>query len=152
MKSYIGTKAVNAKPMTRASYNNLRGWPVPLDENGDDEGYLVEYTDGGKPNHPDFAGYVSWSPKAQFEGAYKETSGLTFGLALEAMKAGKRVARAGWNGTGLWLEYHQPMHNVDLPYVRLSYPVRSAAHPNGARVSWAPSQTDMLSADWMVLP
>lgn len=70
MKTYTGTKLINAMPMTRASYNALRSWSLPADENGDDEGYLVEYTDGGKPNHPDFAGYISWSPKAQFEAAY----------------------------------------------------------------------------------
>lgn len=70
MKTYIGTKIVNAQPMTRASYNDLRDWVLPANENGDDEGYLVEYTDGGQPNHPDFAGYVSWSPKAQFDAAY----------------------------------------------------------------------------------
>lgn len=72
MKTYIGTKMINAQAMTRASYNAMRGWTLPADEDGNDEGYLVEYLDGGKPNHPDFAGYVSWSPKAQFEAAYLE--------------------------------------------------------------------------------
>jgi len=70
MKTYIGTKIINAQPMTRASYNEYRDWVLPANENGDDDGYLVEYTDGGQPNHPDFAGYVSWIPKAQFDGAY----------------------------------------------------------------------------------
>ena len=28
---------------------------------------------------------------------------LTFGGALEAMKAGKKVARTGWNGKGIYL-------------------------------------------------
>ena len=28
---------------------------------------------------------------------------LTFGEALEAMKAGKKVARKGWNGKGMYL-------------------------------------------------
>ena len=72
MKMYIGTKIIRAVPMTRAEYNAVRGWTVPADENGADEGYLVEYTDGGKPNHPYYAGYISWSPKAQFHGAYLE--------------------------------------------------------------------------------
>lgn len=103
MKRYIGTKVINAMPMTRASYNALRGWTLPANENGDDEGYLVEYTDGGQPNHPDFAGYVSWSPKEQFEGAYRETGGLTFGLAVEALKKGQKLARSGWNGKGMFV-------------------------------------------------
>ncbi len=67
---YIGTKIINAEAMTRAAYNAFRGWTLPADENGEDEGYLVEYLDGGKPNVPTHAGYVSWSPKAQFEVAY----------------------------------------------------------------------------------
>lgn len=36
MKQYIGTKLVNAKPMTRQEYNDLRGWTVPSDENPND--------------------------------------------------------------------------------------------------------------------
>lgn len=68
--TYIGTKLIAAIPMTRLAYNECRGWQLPTDENGADEGYLVEYLDGGKPNHPDHAGYISWSPKAQFEAAY----------------------------------------------------------------------------------
>ena len=74
MKSYTGTKTLNAQPMTRVSYNAMRGWTMPADENGADEGYLVEYTDGGKANHPDFEGYISWSPKEQFERAYVENA------------------------------------------------------------------------------
>lgn len=72
MKEYIGTKIISAKPMTRAEYNALRGWEVPADENPHDEGYLVEYSDGGKPNHPGFKGYISWSPKDIFERAYHQ--------------------------------------------------------------------------------
>ena len=70
MKQYIGTKTLNAKPMTRAEWCEFRGWALPTDEKGEDAGYLVEYTDGGKPNHPDFAGYISWSPSYVFEKAY----------------------------------------------------------------------------------
>ncbi len=76
MKRYIGTKTINAKPMTRANYNALRGWVLPTVESGADDGYLVEYTDGGTPNHPDFSGYISWSPKAQFEAAYRERAAV----------------------------------------------------------------------------
>lgn len=70
MNTFTGTKLVKATPMTRLDYNVLRDWPVPADENPADEGYLVEYTDGGKPNHKDFAGYISWTPKEQFDNAY----------------------------------------------------------------------------------
>lgn len=69
--NYIGTKLIRAVPMNREEYNKLRGWKVPKDENPADGGYLVEYPDS-ESNHKDFAGYVSWSPKAQFEAAYTE--------------------------------------------------------------------------------
>lgn len=162
MKTYIGTKIVNAMPMTRASYNALRGWTLPADENGGDDGYLVEYTDGGKPNHEDFAGYVSWSPKEQFDNAYRETSGLTFGLAIEAMKKGAKVARTGWNGKGMFAYYVPPA----------SYPVQTGAAKGhfgeGAMVpynayfaiknvdetvsTWVPSINDCLADDWVLVP
>ena len=58
-QKYIGTKLINAEPMTRAEYNVFRGWELTADENGADEGYLVEYLDGGKPNTTTHAGYVS---------------------------------------------------------------------------------------------
>lgn len=148
--------------MTRASYNALRGWTLPADENGGDDGYLVEYTDGGKPNHEDFAGYVSWSPKEQFDNAYRETSGLTFGLAIEAMKKGAKVARTGWNGKGLFAYYVPPA----------SYPVQTGAAKGhfgeGAMVpynayfaiknvdetvsTWVPSINDCLADDWVLVP
>jgi|GEM_PF-944666 hypothetical protein len=72
MKGYIGTKIVLALAMTRLAYNQYRGWEVPANEDGNDAGYLVEYTDGGKPNVVGHAGYVSWSPKEQFDGGYIE--------------------------------------------------------------------------------
>ena len=72
MKVYVGTKIIRAIPMNRQSYNDFRHWKLPADENGEDPGYLVEYMDGGKPNTPEYKGYISWSPKEQFDNAYKE--------------------------------------------------------------------------------
>lgn len=67
---YVGTKIVNLTPMNRAEYNAYRGWDLPANEDGSDEGYLVEYTDGGKPNDPRHKGYISWCPKEQADAAY----------------------------------------------------------------------------------
>lgn len=164
MKTYIGTKIVNMKPMTRAEYNVFRGWELPSNENGDDAGYLVEYTDGGKPNTNQYAGYVSWSPKEQADAAYRETSGLTFGLAVEAMKKGAKVTRAGWNGKGMWLV-------LDPGSVVSEARDGSVYHKAGVTGSftinphidmktatgemqpgWLASQTDMLADDWMIVP
>ena len=74
---YIGSKLVLAKPMTRLAYNEYRGWELPNDEDGTDEGYLVEYLDGGKPNHPDHVGYISWSPKEQFDNGYVDAGAVS---------------------------------------------------------------------------
>ena len=40
MMMYIGVKTVNAKPMNRLDYNKFRGWDLPADEDGTDEGML----------------------------------------------------------------------------------------------------------------
>ena len=127
---YIGTKEITA-------------WEQEKDGQ---PGYAVKYADG----------YTSWSPRDTFEAAYRVTEGpaqfLTFGDAIHFLKAGKRVARHGWNGKGMWLEMQRPDEHskMTLPYLYLSYPNDSVNTP-GARVPWLASQTDMLSTDWMVL-
>lgn len=74
--TYVGTKVIHAYPMDRRGYTEFRGWQLPADENGSDEGFLIEYADGvGKPNVPGFAGYVSWSPKVVFETSYGKLAG-----------------------------------------------------------------------------
>jgi len=166
MKRYIGTKIITAAPMNRADYNTYRGWELPANENGADEGYLVEYTDGGKANDSRHAGYISWSPKEQFEGAYRETAGLSFGLAIEALKLGQKVARAGWNGKGMWLVLvpgspnvtttaGSPYHNAGvltteiLPHIDMW---TTNAHGRRAMLpGWLASQTDMLAEDWSIV-
>lgn len=65
MKKFIGTKQIEAKPMTRGEYAALSGRNTILTEKGEqssDEGYFVKYSDG----------YASWSPKKQFEEAYSK--------------------------------------------------------------------------------
>lgn len=80
---------------------------------------------------------------------------MDFGQALKALKEGKRVARKGWNGVGMWLKLQKPDANskMTLPYVYIEYPVnpKHHAYPNGSRCPWLASQTDMLSEDWFVL-
>jgi len=69
-EKFISHKVVKRSAMTRLAYNLYRGWKLPSDENGDDLGYLVEYLDEGIPNDHRHAGYISWSPKAQFDNGY----------------------------------------------------------------------------------
>lgn len=72
-KRYTCFKDVLARPMNRGDYNALRDWTVPSNENPTDPGYLIELLDGAEGNHPDFAGYITWSSKEAFERSYKET-------------------------------------------------------------------------------
>lgn len=166
---YLGIKLINAAPMTRDAYNQLRGWPVPLDENGADEGYLVEYLDGGKANVPGYEGYVSWSPADVFDRAYKPVSGLSLGDALEALKRGNRVSREGWNGKGMWLALSCP-DTRDVPAAAFwnEHNAEHARQQGGSAkvlpsitmktaggeilMGWLASQTDMLAEDWQIVP
>ena len=68
---------------------------------------------------------------------------MNFGQAIEALKQGKKVARAGWNGKGMHLELQRPdAHSkMTLPYIYM-YTAQ------GDNVPWLASQTDMLSEDW----
>lgn len=74
-KTYTGTKTLKAWPATRGEYNQYRGWLSPPDEDPAENGYIVEYEEGGNPNHPDHKGYISWSPASVFERTYFETPG-----------------------------------------------------------------------------
>lgn len=77
---------------------------------------------------------------------------MNIGGAIAALYAGKRVRRAGWNGKGMWLELQLPdgCSKMTLPYIYIEYPVGHAAYPQGSRVPWLASQTDLLTEDWEV--
>ncbi|EGR2972443.1 DUF2829 domain-containing protein [Vibrio parahaemolyticus] len=162
MKTYIGTKIILAVAMSRQQYNDYRGWTLPDNENGDDEGFLVEYLDGGQANHPDHKGYISWSPKEVFENAYKPSGNMNFGQALEMMKLGKKVARSGWNGKGMWLILVPGTASVrpvaGTPYSNAGITSETDINPHidmytadgKMQPGWLASQTDMLADDWCV--
>lgn len=69
------------------------------------------------------------------------------GWAVKQMVDGTRVARAGWNGKGMWLALQVPDANskMGLPYVYMR-----TAH--GPLVPWLCSQTDLLAEDWEEVP
>lgn len=169
MNKYIGSKKIKATPMNRAEYNEFRGWDLPTDEDGTDEGYLVEYLDGGKPNVNGFKGYISWSPKEQFDNAYQDVKvGISFGHAVTAAKEGYKIARKGWNGKGMWVIYNPgsngethamfdgsvyKKHGVDeceiLPHFDM-YTVNSEGR-RAMLPGWLASQSDIDSDDWIVV-
>lgn len=147
-ESYIGTKRIDAEPMTRGDYNKYRGWTIPADENPADEGYLVRYSDG----------YESWSPKSTFEAAYKKSGEMNFGHAIELLKLGCKMARKSWNGKNQYVELatnisyknadgeiinceHESIGNKALAFVGTS----------GIQMGWLASQADILAEDWIII-
>jgi Protein of unknown function (DUF2829) len=71
---------------------------------------------------------------------------MNFGDAIIALKAGKRVARSGWNGRDMWLALQVPDANskMSLPYIYMST-------VSADLVPWLASQTDMLADDWEII-
>lgn len=130
MEKYIGVKIIHAKPMTRGAYNIFKGWNIPPDENPADEGYQVKYSDD----------YISWSPRGEFEKSYRKTDGLTFGLAVEALKKGFKVSRKSWGG-------YWKIEKLDI----LSEPTIVAYCKDGSIQAATPYQCDILAEDWMII-
>ena len=133
MNKYIGVKIIKAEK---------------LNKDGED-GYKVVYP------QPDGSEYTSWSPKEVFEEAYRPTNGLTFGLAIEALKKGCRVARKGWNGKGIFIELQEPteLSKMTHPYIYIDTTGLQSNNPDAPRslVPWLASQTDILSEDWQII-
>jgi hypothetical protein len=118
-------------------------------------------------------GYISWCPLETFGKAYRPINDgcMSFGLAIEALKKGLRVARCGWNGTDMWLAYMSgmtlPPYNTqgterkvndrtakfigeDTPLETLPYIAMWTADKKWLP-GWLASQTDMLADDWFVV-
>lgn len=72
------------------------------------------------------------------------TGEFDFGIALDALRGGRRVARNGWNGKGQWIALQEPNENskMSLPYLY----IRTVG---GDLVPWLASQTDLLANDWV---
>lgn len=141
-KTYIGTKMVEAEPMTRGDYNIYRGWQIPADENPADEGYLITGNDG----------YVTWSPKAVFEESYRESNCMTFGLAIEAMKEGKKVKRRGWLEGCIQIATGISYKAVDGEIVTCEHDAVVFIGMSGVvQMEWLASQVDMLAEDWTLV-
>ena len=86
-----------------------------------------------------------------------------FGWAIRQLKQGKRVARAGWNGKGMYL-WLLPAAMVKAEWCREDH-LKAVAEANGGEIQclgsirmmtadkkvltgWLASQTDTLSDDW----
>ena len=156
--AFVGTKSVLATPMTRAEYCEYRDWQLPENEDPSEPVYLVEYTDGGKPNDDRHTGYITMSPKEVFDNAYRQNGNLTFGDAIHALRQCEKVARSGWNGKGMWLI--RINGEAVAQAIADNYgdgnaiPVLEAIYmktATGELVPWLASQTDIFAEDWVII-
>jgi hypothetical protein len=94
---------------------------------------------------------------------------LNFGQAIEALKQGKRVAREGWNGKGMFLViaggYSVPLDKLregthftkeflqseGCTEFKIVPHIDMWAADKTYVTGWLASQTDMLSEDWVIL-
>lgn len=66
---------------------------------------------------------------------------MNFGQALTHLRAGRDVARAGWNGKGMWVGLGEQSAELSVPFLFLHT-------ATGEQVPWTISQTDALADDW----
>ena len=91
---------------------------------------------------------------------------MNFGQAIEALKQGRRVARIGWNGKGmyLWLlsacmikaEWCKEAHLKEVAEanggeIEALGSIRMMTADKKVLTGWLASQTDMLSEDWVIV-
>lgn len=86
---------------------------------------------------------------------------FSFSEALIHLKAGKKVARQGWNGKGMFIFLvNGSTFQVNYPPLLGIYPegttINYHAHvdmktADGTIVPWICSQTDMLADDWTIV-
>ena len=147
---YIGVKTILATPMTQGEYNAYRGFPIANTEDQKEGGFLVEYKDG----------YQSWTPEKPFFEAYKKVDNgtMSFGLAIEALLKGYKLARQGWNGKTQYIElatnvsYINPTGKaVNVNHDTMGNKAIAFVGTSGVQLGWLASQSDMLSNDWHIV-
>lgn len=86
---------------------------------------------------------------------------MSFSAALQYLKEGKKVAREGWNGKGMFVYLVSGSHfEVNRAPLLGIYPegteIDYRAHldmkaADGTCVPWVASQTDLLADDWLIV-
>ena len=101
---------------------------------------------------------------------------MNFGQAIEALKEGKKVARAGWNGKGMFIflfsessfctccydgsrDFHIDQDEIN-PIGHIGFEEKDVFYPIGdfillktagnKCIPWVTSQEDVLAEDWVV--
>lgn len=133
LSTCVGIKLVDVSPMTKEEFYKTKKYPLDSnDASLKDAGYQVEYEDG----------YISWSPKDTFDKAHRTILDMTWSMALYLVVRGSHVARAGWNGKGMHIEYVEATENFGAYFI-----IVDAA---GKANTWVPSVSDNLADDWMI--
>ena len=99
---------------------------------------------------------------ADFKAMADSVKNISFGEAIEALKQGKKVARAGWNGKGMWLSYVSGRNydvgcgavgvvNGDTSNAPEKLPWIGMKTADNKFVPWLASQTDILAEDWQIV-
>lgn len=154
MKTAIGTKVIRFEPMTKGEFEKVFRRVHPDNSPVEAEGYHVQY------DNPNGSVYDSWSPKNVFDVAYRLLDGgLTFGDALFFLKQGKKVARKGWNGKGMyiyllkWEDLQAAMMECEEYTDEQKYlsTICMKTADNKILTGWLASQTDMLCEDWCIV-
>ena len=86
---------------------------------------------------------------------------MDFGDAVRSLKAGKLVARSGWNGKNMFLFLvkgstftvnREPLLSILGEGTELQYHAHvDMKTAQGTVVPWLCSQTDLLAEDWVVV-
>ena len=155
---YARFHEVEAEPMTAYEFDDFKNREHTTAENA--PGYKVTYPDG----------YVSWCPKDAFEASGRPIDGMTFGMAIEALKRGKKVTRRGWNGKGMFL-WLKPATTIKADWCH-DPELKALVEQNGGEIlalgtvcmythdstgrkailtGWLASQSDMLCEDWAIV-
>lgn len=86
---------------------------------------------------------------------------MNFGQALKALKAGMKVARAGWNGRDMFIYLvpgssfevnRAPLLGIYEAGTMINYrPHLDMRCADGTIVTWVASQSDLLEVDWALV-
>jgi hypothetical protein len=82
---------------------------------------------------------------------------FNFGTAIALLKGGRKVARKGWNGKGMFVyyipggEYATQTEIAKQEFGEVAYynPYLAIKNVNGTVSTWVPSINDVLAEDWI---
>ena len=74
---------------------------------------------------------------------------MDIGEAVQAMRSGRMVQRAGWNGKGMWIALRDVTKGPEAG-ARLQLPYIYMKTVQDEEIPWLCSQADLLAEDWQL--